>query len=138
MRLTNEDRNLVVARELERAKEAYDDILYLQKGGRLSAAANRLYYAVFHAVSALLIKDGYQASRHNGSHILFSQHYIKTGILPSDYGTLYNNLQTLREKSDYNCFFDVKEQDIAEGIDVARRLIQAIEELVAKSENQQS
>ncbi len=130
MSLSNEERSLIVARELERAKEAYDDILYLQKDGRLSAAANRLYYAVFHAVSALLIKDGHQASSHNGSHILFSQHYIKTGILPSDFGTLYNNLQTLREKSDYNCFFDVSEQDIAEGIIIAHQLIQAIEELI--------
>lgn len=119
MSLSNEERSLIVARELERAKEAYDDILYLQKDGRLSAAANRLYYAVFHAVSALLIKDGHQANSHNGSHILFSQLYIKTGILPSDFGTLYNNLQTLREKSDYNCFFDVSEQDIAEGIMIA-------------------
>ena len=130
MSLSNEERSLIVARELERAKEAYDDILYLQKDGRLSAAANRLYYAVFHAVSALLIKDVHQASSHNGSHILFSQHYIKTGILPSDFGTLYNNLQTLREKSDYNCFFDVSEQDIAEGIMIAHQLIQAIEELI--------
>ena len=39
MSLTNEERNLIAARELARAKEAYDDILYLQKDGRLSAAA---------------------------------------------------------------------------------------------------
>lgn len=130
MSLSNEDRTLIVNRELAKAKEAFDDILFLRQGGRLSAAANRLYYTVFHAVSALLIHDGYQATRHNGSHILFSQHYIKTGVLPSDFGKLYNNLQTLREKSDYNCFFDVKEQDIAEGVDLARQLIQTIENLI--------
>ena len=133
MSLSNEDRTLIVNRELAKAKEAFDDILFLQQGGRLSAAANRLYYAVFHAVSALLIHDGHQVARHNGSHILFSQYYIKTGILPSDFGKLYNNLQTLREKRDYNCFFDVKEEDITAGVTLAQQLIQAIEGLIQPS-----
>ena len=70
--------------------------------------------------------------RHKTSHSLFSMHYIKTGLLPIDYGRLYNNLQRLREKSDYNCFFEVSEQDIDEGITIAANFIQAIELLISK------
>ena len=112
MSLTSEERQTLVQRELEKAHEAFEDIEILKDSKRWNGAANRLYYAVFHAVNALFINDGLEAGRHKTSHSLFSLHYVKTGLLPLDYGRLYNNLQRLREKSDYNCFFDVSEQDI--------------------------
>jgi uncharacterized protein (UPF0332 family) len=62
-------------------------------------------------------------------------HYVKTGLLPIDYGRLYNNLQRLREKSDYNCFFDVSEQDIVDGISIAADFIKAIEQLISERNN---
>ena len=132
MSLTNEERQTLVQLELKKSHEAYEDIEILMSRGRWSGAANRLYYSVFHAVNALFINDGLQSNSHKGSHALFSMHYVKTGLLPIDYGRLYNNLQRLREKSDYNCFFDVSEQDIKEGIVLAADFIQAIEQLISK------
>lgn len=98
MSLNNEERQILVQRELQKAHEAYEDIEILKARGRWNGAANRLYYSVFHAVNALFINDSIEAGRHKTSHSLFSMHYIKTGILPIDYGHLYNNLQRLREK----------------------------------------
>ena len=51
MSLTNEERQILVQRELEKAHEAYEDIEILKARGRWNGAANRLYYSVFHAVS---------------------------------------------------------------------------------------
>ncbi len=45
-----------------------------------------------------------------------------------EYGRFYNNLQTLREKSDYNCFYEVDEQDVISGMEQARKFIKAIED----------
>ena len=91
-----------------------------------------MYYAVFHAVCALLIHDGHQVSTHKGSHALFSFHYIKTGILPREYGQLYSQLQTMREESDYNCAYDVEMDEIEQRLKPAKRLIEDIERLVSK------
>ena len=132
MSLTNEERNTIVQKELERAHETFEEIEVMRQARKWNGAANRIYYSVFHAVSALFINDGQQTVRHKGSHALFSQMYIKTGKLPRDFGRFYNNLQTLREKSDYNCFYDVDEQDVIEGMEIARKFIDAIEELIAK------
>lgn len=55
MSLTNEERRTLVALELKKARETYEEIGILTAANRWSGAANRLYYAVFHAVSALLI-----------------------------------------------------------------------------------
>jgi len=103
MSLTNEERATLVALELRKAHETFEEIGILTSANRWSGAANRLYYAVFHAVNALLIHDGLYVITHHGSHALFHLHYIKTGKMPIDYGRLYSQLQTMREESDYNC-----------------------------------
>ena len=130
MSLNDEERIAVVRKELERAHETFEEIEIMRQAGKWNGAANRIYYSVFHAVSALFINDGLQSKRHKGSHALFSQYYIKTGKLPMDYGRFYNNLQTLREKSDYNCFFEVDEQDVNDGMEKAQIFIKAIEDLI--------
>lgn len=55
MSLSNEERQSIVTLELKKAYETYDEIGILTAAGRWNGAANRLYYAVFHAVNALLI-----------------------------------------------------------------------------------
>jgi len=130
MSLSNEERNVLVALELKKARETYDEIEILVTANRLNGAANRMYYAVFHAVCALLIHDGIQVNTHKGSHALFSQQYIKTGILPREYGQLYNQLQTMREEGDYNCAYDVEFDELQQRLEPTRRIIEDIERLV--------
>lgn len=62
----------------------------------------------------------------------FHLHYIKTGVLPIEYGRLYNQLQTMREESDYNCVYDVNADELKDRIEPAQKLIEKIEELISK------
>lgn len=133
MSLSNEERNTLLALELKKARETYDEIEILISANRLNGAANRMYYAVFHAICALFINDGHQVNTHKGSHALFSQFYIKTGILPKEYGHLYNQLQTMREESDYNCAYDVDIDELQQRLKPAKQLIEEIEKLVNSS-----
>lgn len=130
MSLSNEERATLVELELKKAKETFEEIAILTAANRWSGAANRLYYAVFHAINALLIHDNHQVNTHKGSHAMFSLHYIKTNILPAEYGRLYNQLQTMREESDYNCVYDVEPEELAKRIEPARQLLEKIEELI--------
>ena len=130
MSLTNEERQVLVQRELQKAHEAYEDIEILKARGRWNGAANRLYYSVFHAISALLIHDGFSVNTHHGSHAIFNLHYIKTGKLPIEYGRLYNQLQTMREESDYNCAYDIEPEELQMRIAPAKRLIEDVERIV--------
>ena len=47
MSLSNEERNVLVALELKKARETYDEIEILVTANRLNGAANRMYDAVF-------------------------------------------------------------------------------------------
>lgn len=63
---------------------------------------------------------------------MFGLYYIKTGILSAEYGRLYNQLQTMREESDYNCVYEVEEEELLGRIEPARELIEEIEKLLNK------
>ena len=128
MSLTNDERTTLVSLELKKALETYEEIEVLVSANKWSGAANRLYYAVFHAINALLIHDGHSVNTHRGSHAIFNLHYIKTGIFPIEYGRLYNQLQTMREESDYNCVFEVEPEVLKERLEPARNLISKIKE----------
>lgn len=130
MSLSNEERTTLVALELKKARETYEEIGILLDANRLNGAANRMYYAVFHAICALLINDGHQVNTHKGSHALFSLHYIKTGALPKEYGQLYNQLQTMREESDYNCAYDVEIDELQQRLEPTKSLIEDIEKMI--------
>jgi len=130
MSLSEEERKIIVQLELERAKRTFAEVETLKAAGMWNGVCNRLYYAVFHAISALLIHDGHQVNTHHGSHAVFGLHYIKTGVLPEDFGRLYNQLQTMREESDYNCAFEADPEELENRIEPARKMIETIEKMV--------
>ena len=130
MSLTEEERKIIVGLELEKARKAFAQTAELRKLGYWDTVANRLYYAVFHAVSALLIRDGHKVNTHKGAISAFGLNYIRTGVLPQELGRLYSDLQIMRNNSDYNCSYDVTREEIEPKIEQAERFIARISELV--------
>ena len=56
MSLKEEDRQILVQLELEKADNTLSQVAVLQREGYWDTMANRIYYSLFHAVSALLKK----------------------------------------------------------------------------------
>lgn len=106
MSLSDTNRRIIVDRELEKARANYLQAEIMREHEQWDAAANRLYYAVFHAVNSLLVHDKHQVRTHHGAGMMFRQTYIKTGVLQEEFSDTFTLLQTMREKSDYNCSFD--------------------------------
>lgn len=130
MSLGEEERRSMVALEIERAQNTIGEMDYLAKGKLWNNMASRLYYAVFHAVSALMIHDGHTVNTHKGSHILFSQYYVRTGKLPQEYGQLYRQLEIMRNDGDYNCYHNVTPEELLGRIEPAKKMIATIAEMV--------
>ena len=55
MSLKEEDRRIIIEMELDKAERTFAEQQLLREGGLWNTLANRLYYSLFHAVSALLI-----------------------------------------------------------------------------------
>ena len=95
-------------------------------------ASNRYYYACYHAVQALLIKNELFAHTHDGLLTLFGLHFVKTGKVSSELGAFLSRMEQLREKGDYNCYYSITEEEIETIIGPTKELIKKVEELVGK------
>ena len=132
MSLTEESRSIIVAREMEKALSNYNQAIIMREHEQWDAAANRLYYAVFHAINSLLVYDKHEVKTHHGTGMLFRQTYIKTGILQEEHSDTYTLLQTMREKSDYNCSFEATRGLIEPLFVPSKKMIDTIAEIIKK------
>lgn len=133
MSLKEEERNIIVSMEMEKAEQTFAESEVLKNAGLWSNLANRLYYALFHAVSAMLIHDRREVGTHRGVVLRFQQYYVKTGIFTTEDGAFYSQMQSLREKADYNCYFDVVKADILPRIEPTRQLIDKIKHYITET-----
>lgn len=133
MSMEESQRLFLVEREIEKAKATLTEVADLIRLEHWSGAASRLYYAVFHSICALLIKDNRTVKSHKGAGIAFRQHYIYTHVFPQQYGQLFGQLEALREESDYNCFYDVTSEEVMSRFEPAKEMISAIEKRVTLS-----
>lgn len=70
--------------------------------GDRDGAANRLYYAMFHAARAALLSIERPAEGRHGTIIAqFGLNFCKDGPLPTELGRAMNEAQELRIESDY-------------------------------------
>lgn len=136
MSLKEEDRKILVCLELEKADSIFAENEGLVEKGYWNTLANRLYYALFHAVSAMLISDGREVASHKGAAIRFHQYYVREGLFSVEEGAFYSQMETLREKADYNCFFKVSKAEITAFIEPTRQLIEKIKEYITKKSTQ--
>ncbi len=99
--MRGEDLQALITYRLQRATETLEEARLMKKVGHWNTCANRLYYAAFYAVSALLVRDGHTSSKHSGVKALFNRHYVKPGKVTKESGRLYNRLSDLRQEGDY-------------------------------------
>jgi len=66
----------LVRYRLARSAESIVEAKLLLANGHVRTAVNRLYYACYYAISALLLTEGYSSPKHSGIRALFDQHWI--------------------------------------------------------------
>ena len=109
----------------ERANESIEDAKLLANANHWNACVNRLYYACFYAVSALLIQLNLSSAKHTGIRSLFNQHFVKPGKIDREAAQLYNDLFEKRQEGDYVDYVYFEESDIAP-------LVPKVEEFIEK------
>ncbi|MEO8151171.1 MAG: HEPN domain-containing protein [Bacteroidia bacterium] len=115
---------------LHRAKETLDDARILSERRKWNSAINRLYYAAFYAVTALLMADNINPLSHNGAKVKFSENYIKTGKVPKEYGKMYSQLFLWRQKGDYDDLFDFNQEKVEPYLEPVESFINLIKEII--------
>lgn len=117
---------------LSRARETLDDARLLADHGKWNSTINRLYYAAYYAVTALLLSSDIKSTTHNGTKALFSEHFVKTQIIPKESGKIYSQLFTWRQKGDYDDLFDFNPEKVLPYFEPVQNLIETIEKMINK------
>jgi uncharacterized protein (UPF0332 family) len=124
--MTKDERNAAVELRIDKARRAYAEAKGVVELGYWETIANRLYYAAFYAISALLMANGDTAQTHSGVRHIFGLKFIKTGILPQETGRLYHRLFSMRQTGDYDDTYDVAAEDVLPNIEPTGKLIDVV------------
>ena len=111
---------------LDHADECLNAAKSLLESGSYKSAANRAYYTVFHAMRAVLAFDKIDMKHHSGIIAEFRRLYIKTEIFDSSLSKIISLLSDSRNDSDYDDFFTVSEEEVAEQIKDAEFFLEKI------------
>jgi uncharacterized protein len=109
-----------------RAREAIEEAHILAGSGHWNACVNRLYYACFYSVSALLSKSNLSSSKHTGVRSFFNHHFVKTGIIPKETAVIYNLLFERRQEGDYEVFVVFSESDVKPWLEEAEFFVNSV------------
>ena len=115
---------------MERADETMEEVGILAERGHYNAAVNRLYYACFYAVQALLLKHHIAATTHAGVKSMLGLHFISKGIIAIEHGKIFNTLFEKRHSSDYEAFAYCDKALVDDLTPLAEAFIQRIKELL--------
>ncbi len=127
MKYTKEE---IVAFRLQKAKSDLQEAKALADVKGWDGVINRLYYAAFHSVSALLEYNNIKHRSHSGAKAMFELHYVKTRKLDVSWGAFYTNLFEDRHDSDYEDFIVFTEQEVTPLIPQTEEFINVITSLI--------
>jgi uncharacterized protein (UPF0332 family) len=127
MKASRED---LIQYRLHRAKDTFEDAQILAERRKWNSSINRLYYSAYYAVMALLLFSELNPATHNGAKSNFTEHFIKTERIPKEFGKMYSQLFTWRQKGDYDDLFDFDQEKVMPYFQPVQKLIDLIESIV--------
>lgn len=109
--------------QLKIAEEMLADAKLLYEQKRYRSAASRAYYAIFHAVKALLNQVGQSCQSHGGAISRFGQYVVNTGLMDKDFSKFLGRAYNLREKGDYGLLFEGIEEEVGRVVSDAEKFV---------------
>lgn len=131
----NEEVQTLVRYRLERAFETIEEARLLLAGGHTNTYVNRLYYACFYAVSALLLLHDQSFAKHSGLRSAFHREFVRSGKVCKELGHLYDRLFDNRQKADYADLIKYTAKDVGPWLDESVEFVRIIAELVENEMN---
>lgn len=100
----------------EKARSNITIAKMLYESGNYGFALNRAYYSAFDAMRAVNALDGFDSSKHSGVIAHFNQVYVKSGQFLPTTSAIIRKASRLREKSDYEDFYEPDSEETADTI----------------------
>jgi len=126
------ERQDLIAYRLERARQTLEEAEALLQMGHANAYVNRLYYACFYAVLALLLTRNISARKHRHVQTALHRDYVKTGLVSVAMGKHFDLLLNSRQEGDYADFAVFEAEDVRSWLEPTRAFVDSIAELTTR------
>jgi len=97
--------------ELLHADESLDAARILIDAGLFRESIPKLYYAMFHAMRALLFTKGLEPKSHGGVSHYFNVHFVKPGSFTHEQNRFFKKIMKYRHEADYGLGYEITAQD---------------------------
>lgn len=131
MALTIEEKKAIIAYRILKSEKAMTEARDNAQLKHWNLVANRLYYAVFHTATALLIDKGLSSKTHNGVICLLGQEFVMKGLLTKEDARLASRLLNMRQAGDYDDLFDWTEDEVAPLFPRTEMLLEKMKRLIS-------
>ena len=129
MNLKKEEIKTLSQLRIEKAEKFLKEAEFNFKNKLYQTSINRSYYAVFLAISSLLVLEGTNVKTHSGIKTLFNLRFIKTKKLPLKFSEYLDYLMRKRTDVDYGDFIIIDEKTAKQSFKIAKEMIKSIKKL---------
>lgn len=130
MTLDDSQRRMIIQHKLEKAMNTIHDVRFLIDNGKFIFAMNRLYYAIFYAISALALQHGFSTTKHKQLLGWFNKNFVKEGKIDRKFGEVMYIAFDKRSKGDYDDFAQFTKEETEELFEDVNAFIHALEHLI--------
>lgn len=125
--MTPEQLNDLLRYRMNQAYETLHEADLLRESGTLRGAINRIYYAMFYAVLALLATKQLGTSKQSGAISLFDREFVKTGIFSKEFSKALHLAFDRRQMHDYGEVTELDAEMVDFAIEEARMFVEGID-----------
>ncbi len=127
-----DENKILLGNWLNKSDTALDDTKKNIEINSLETAQNRLYYAIFYAVSALAKSEGFITAKHGQLLGWFNQNYVNTNKIDKNIAKIYRLSFENRQKSDYTFFYIPKKEKLEQDVLEASIFIAEIKKILTE------
>lgn len=131
--MDNKEIEVLSKYRLNQAKENLEEAEALFNINKFKGANNRAYYAIFHAIKAILALEQTDFKKHSSVIAFFNKEYISKKIFPRELGKRVNEARFFREKSDYVDFYIVTKDECQTQIESAKLILENVEKYIKEN-----
>ena len=128
--MNEQERKELVNYRINRAKDTLKEVHIHIDNELWNTAINRLYYACYYAISALLLHYKIKAHTPGGVRQMFGLHFVKKGLISRDLAKFFTEIFDKRHTSDYNDFIHFTEDEATNLLPLAEQFINEVEKLL--------
>jgi len=130
--VTNDDNKAnIITHLMEKSDRALSAARREYDAGDYGAASNRVYYACFYAVSAVLLNENQQFQKHSSLRAAMHKHLVKTGRIPPKLGKFFDRAFFERQEADYNALAKFEQAMLTERLHDAELFVAEMKRLLA-------